>query len=103
MKKLNLFLRSLVNAVLAAVYIFLVALFIYKGSSVFGDEMSLWGPFVFLLVFVLSAAVTGILVLGKPTMLYLDGQKKEAVRLLCYTVGWLFVVTFLVLLLKFVV
>ena len=40
---------------------------------------------MFLMLFVFSALLTGYLVLGKPIMMYVDGQKKEAVRLLFYT------------------
>lgn len=42
-----------------------------------------------LLLFVISATVTGFLILGKPITLYLDGAKKEAFRFLAMTVGWL--------------
>jgi heme O synthase-like polyprenyltransferase len=38
---------------------------------------------------VLSAAVTGGLVLGKPVMLYLDNQKTDAIKLFIYTLCWL--------------
>jgi len=48
-----------------------------------------WGPVAFLLLFVLSAAVVGALVLGKPALLYLDGEKKEALRTFFYTLGFL--------------
>jgi hypothetical protein len=42
-------------------------------------------------MFVFSALVTGYLVLGKPIMMYMDGQKKEALRLLFYTGAFLFI------------
>lgn len=61
------------------------------------------GPVAFLLLFILSAAVTGALILGRPVLLYLENQKTEAVRLFIYTIGWLVVFTmmaFLVLLVK---
>lgn len=38
-------------------------------------------------LFVLSVTVMGLLFLGKPLTLYLDGQKKEAVRFFFSTVG----------------
>ena len=51
------------------------------------------GPVAFLLLFVLSAAITGALILGRPVVLYLENRKLEAVKLFLYTVGWLFVTT----------
>jgi hypothetical protein len=42
-----------------------------------------------LLLFIISASVTGLLVLGKPIHLYLSGLKKEAFVLLFATTGWL--------------
>jgi hypothetical protein len=49
-----------------------------------------------LLLFVTSAAITGFLVFGKPVMLYIDGKKREAVSLLGYTIGILFLITLVV-------
>jgi len=48
-------------------------------------------PIAFLLLLVISAAISGALILGKPAMLYLDGQKKDALKLFSLTVGWLIV------------
>ncbi|NIM46902.1 MAG: hypothetical protein GTN40_01955 [Candidatus Aenigmarchaeota archaeon] len=53
----------------------------------------------FLLLFTLSAAVVGGLVLGKPIYLFLSGQKKESLKTALYTVGWLFIITIFTLLL----
>ena len=50
-------------------------------------------PIAMLLLFVTSAAITGFLVFGKPAMLYIDGKKREAVSLLGYTLGIMFVMT----------
>ena len=46
-------------------------------------------PIFMLLLFVISAATTGSLVLGKPLLMYIDGQKKEALKLLFCTLAWL--------------
>lgn len=46
-----------------------------------------------LLLLILSATVTGSLVLGRPILWYLDGKKKEAVSLFVATVGFLFLIT----------
>jgi hypothetical protein len=42
-----------------------------------------------LTLFVVSAAVTGSLVVGRPILLYLEGKKQEAARFFGYTLGWL--------------
>jgi hypothetical protein len=61
-------------------------------NQLFGKiENHLLAPMVFLLLFVFSALVTGYLVLGKPILMYLDGQKKEAIKLLFYTGAALFI------------
>lgn len=85
------------------IYIFLIAVFMNRASSWFGEaDKNIVTPMAALMLFIFSALATGGLVLGKPIMLYLDGQKKEAVKLLFFTGVGLFIfmfLTFLVLLL----
>jgi len=84
--------RAIGDALGTAIYVFLVSQIMTHGDQLFGEiENNSLAPMVFLLMFVFSALVTGYLVLGKPIMLYLDGQKKEAVRLLFYTGASLFI------------
>lgn len=67
-------------------YIVLLSLFMSNASSWFGEEdKEIITPIVILLLLVFSALVTGGLVLAKPLMLYVDGKKKEGVKLLFYT------------------
>jgi len=84
-------LRTFLHAIIAVAYIFGVAFLMSSAERIFGKEPNVFGPAVFLLLFVLSAAVMSILVFGKPTLLYLDNQKKEALIFLFYTIGWLLV------------
>jgi len=42
-----------------------------------------------LLLFVISALVTGMLILGKPILLYLNNSKEGAISFLLYTLAWL--------------
>ena len=86
---------SFVHSAGVLVYVFLVALLMNYGEQIFGSMNNLTGPIAFLLLFVLSALIVGMLVLGKPVILYLDGKKKEAIQLLLYTVFWIFVITLL--------
>ncbi len=85
----KLILRSLAHAVIVIAYIFGVAFFMSNGERVFGGVSKVFGSVAFLLMFVVSAAFMGILIFGKPIFLYLDNQKKDAVKFLFYTVGWL--------------
>ncbi|MFA5925412.1 MAG: hypothetical protein WC831_00595 [Parcubacteria group bacterium] len=80
-----------------AVYIGLVALLMSGAERFFGNapDNKILAPITFLLLFVLSAAVSGALVLGKPVLMYMEGKKKEALTLFSFTLLWLFV--FLVL------
>ncbi len=80
--------RSLISAVGVAAYIALLVLLMSNLEHIV-PEKNMLGPILMLIVFVISASVTGALVLGKPIMLYLDGAKKHAFTLFFWTVGWL--------------
>jgi len=69
-----------------SIYVFLLSAFINKATDWFGKvDQKIITPAAALMLFVFSALVTGGLVLGKSIMLYLDGQKKEGVKLLFFT------------------
>ncbi len=67
-----------------------------NGQKLFGPVNNFWGPVAFLLLFVLSATIVGLLVLGRPGYLYFNGFKKEGILLLLYTIVFLLVATVLV-------
>lgn len=71
-------------------YVSAVAWIMSNGESIFGRLPNVLGPTAFLLLFVLSAAVTGSLFLGYPLYLYFEGRKKEALRLFAYNLAVLF-------------
>lgn len=83
------------NSVGTALYIALIVCFFTMAPYILGEnvEDTFLIPVAMLLLFVLSASVTGSLVLGRPILWYLDGKKKEAVSLLVATLGFLFVIT----------
>jgi hypothetical protein len=81
--------RGLFNALGIIVYVSAVSVIMQNGEKIFSNINEFVGPVAFLILFVLSAAVTGGLVLGKPVMLYLSDQKNEAVKLFIYTLCWL--------------
>ena len=77
----------LVNAFLALVYITLVVTVIFYGERIVpGPDDSVILPIAFLSLFVLSAAIMGMIFFFQPLQMYLDGNKKEAVALLTKTV-----------------
>ena len=73
------------------IYIFLVALVMRNANQLFGNQPGILPIIAFLILFVLSAAVSGALILGKPTLLYLEGKKREALTFFGFTLGWMFV------------
>ncbi|MFA5155139.1 MAG: hypothetical protein WC453_01775 [Patescibacteria group bacterium] len=99
----KLFWRGALDALGTVAYVALVSLVMNNAERFFGTTKTVVGPIAFLLLFVFSALVTGGLILGKPLMMYLDGQKKESVKLLLYTGANLLVLlilAFAVLILK---
>lgn len=97
MKNFTLAKWGATHALGVLVYIFLVAVFMNNANSWLGvEDNDIFSPIAFLLLFMFSALVTGGLVLGKPIMLYLDGQKKDGVKLFFYTSASLFVIMLIV-------
>lgn len=100
-----LFKRSFIHALLAYAYIVGIAAFFNLGvEKMFKNVPEFFGPIIMLSLLVLSAAVMAILVFGKPVLLYLDNQKKDAVTMLFYTLGCLaavFVITVSILLILY--
>lgn len=91
------------NAVLAAVYVVGISLFLHLGPILFGEgEDSLLIPIMMLSLFVLSAAVMGYLFLGQPILRYLEGDRQGAVNGFLQTVGFFALFVFLAVLLALV-
>ncbi len=79
--------QALINSAGTVLYVIAVALFMYYGTLIkIGRSNSILVPIALLLLFVLSASVTGYLMLSKPAQMYLDGKKKEALSLLTKTI-----------------
>lgn len=92
MNNKKLFLRGLIHALALTAYVALVAFLMQNANNIFGKVEGMFAPMAFLLLFVFSALITGSLILVKPAMLYLDGNKKEALKLFLYTSASLFVI-----------
>lgn len=89
MKKSDYLLKSLLNAGGAFVYVALVAWLMFNAEMIFDGPENFLAPVFMLLLFVISASITGFLVLGKPIHLYLNNAKKEAFIFLFATLAWL--------------
>lgn len=99
--KNNIIKTAALNAILTAVYIAVVASFLFYAPKVFGSSGkpdTVLAPIVMLSLFVFSAALTGTLIFGRPILWYLDGKKSEAVSLLAYTLAIFLAITILTLL-----
>ena len=81
------------NALLASGYIVLVASLMFFGARFAGGPDSVLAPIAMLSLFVLSAAVMGCLFLLQPALMYLDGEKKEAVEFFAKTIAAFAVIT----------
>ena len=98
-------LQSLLHALGVFIYVFLIATIMNNGERLFGAmPKTVWGPVAFLSLFVVSAAITGSLVVLRPAMWYYGGQKREALQLLFSTIAWLaimVIIVFICLIVKF--
>ena len=101
MRNTKMLTQGAINALAAVAYIAAVAGVMSNAENIFGpgpDDIR--APILFLMMFVFSALVMGLLFLGMPVMLFLDGKKKEAITLLTYTAASFFIlliITFLLI------
>lgn len=91
MNKLQNIKYSFLSATGVFIYVSAISWFFSNAKVIFGNttEPNFLIPILMLLLFVISASITGLLVLGKPIHLYLSGHKKEAFTLLFSTLVWL--------------
>ncbi len=100
---MRVLLLGLLQAAGVLAYVTGVGSVVANGDRLFGEMKTTLGPVAFLLLFVVSACVTGFLVLGLPAFFFVKGRQREAVLLFFSTLGWLVVflaVTLTVLLLR---
>jgi len=88
--------HSLINASATALYIIIVSTFIYSLSNFAPDEKkTILIPIAMLMLLVFSVALVGTLIFGKPILWFLEGKKKEALKLLVYTLAILLILVIL--------
>ncbi len=77
---MHIFKQSLSYSAGAVLYIATIATVMQNTEKIFGaEDIAILAPMGFLLLLVVSAATMGILIFGKPIMLYVDGKKREGV------------------------
>jgi len=84
---------SLLQSIIAAVYIIIVSFLLSNGEKFFGKNDNIFGGVAILLLFVVSAAIMAVTVLGRSILMYLEGHKKEAIKLFFLTLFWLICIT----------
>ncbi|MDO8584544.1 MAG: hypothetical protein Q7R85_00280 [bacterium] len=91
MKEISHIVKSLLHASGVFLYILGIVGLLSNAKGMFGptDPPFPLAPLFMLLLFIISATITGSLVLGKPIYLYLEHRKKEAFIFLCSTLVWL--------------
>ena len=89
MKNQKLIITSLVDSLLAVLYVSVVVLIMNNSKNFFDKTPEVAIGIAMLMLFVTSATVMGFLILGRPILMYLDGAKKEAVKLFYFTITWL--------------
>ena len=90
--------NPLINALVAALYITIVASLMFYGSDALPTEDRLIMPIAMISLFTLSAAVMGHCFLYQPLQMYFDGEKKSAAKLFVQTIGAFAVITALIFL-----
>ena len=91
MDKSKIIFYGAIHAFGVLAYIFLLVSFMNSSKNFFGKTPEILIGAVMLSTFVLSASITGLLVLGHPIHLYFSGHKKEGLILLFLTLAFLFV------------
>ena len=86
-----------INALLASLYIVLVASIMFYGIKAVGPTNSIIVPIAMISLFTLSATVMGYLFLYQPFQLYFDNHKKEATNLFLKTVALFVIITIAIL------
>ena len=97
--KCNSFHWGFLYAACTVIYVALVSLLMSQGEKIFGGTEGSFMSFVaVLLLLVLSVAVVGSLLFGKPVYLLLKKDWVLAFKQLAYNLGWLLILTVIVFL-----
>jgi hypothetical protein len=82
--------RGFVSALGVTAYTALVGGLMFNAEHFFGNKPdTVLAPISVLTMLVLSVGIVGCLIFLKPIIMYLDGKKVEAVKLVVATLAWL--------------
>jgi len=91
------------NALLAATYIVCIVLLVTYGPAFVREKPdTIFAPIAMLSLLVLSVAFMGYAFFFQPFLMYVEGQKREAVELFTKTLGIFAVITGIVVVVAFV-
>ena len=89
MLKKRPFLFSILSSIALFAYIAGVSLFLNNAEKIFGNKPEVIGVILMLTLFVFSALVCGLLLLGGPIYLYAEKEKKTAFKMLSHNIAFL--------------
>ncbi len=102
-KKFSLPFLAFFQALGLVLYCCLVGLLMWQGDRWFGPMLTFLGPVLFLVLFVASALISALIILGYPFILFWEKKQTiEALKLVVYTIAWL-VFFILLILLTFII
>ena len=88
MKKITLPFLGFLQATCLVIYIGLVTGFFAFAENWFPNLDFFYGPILMLLLFVVSAVISALLVLGRAGYLFWEKRYRECFMLLGWTIGW---------------
>jgi len=103
-KNFSLSFVAFLQALGLVAYCSLVGYFMWYGEKIFGPPYYFLGPAMFLVLFVASALISALLILGYPFILFWEKKQTiKALKLVIYTITWLvlFILLFILTLIIF--
>jgi len=98
-KKVSLPFIAFFQAISLVIYCGLVGLLIWQAESWVGRIQTFLGPVLFLVLFVVSALISALIVLGYPFILFWEKKQTiKALKLVIYSIFWLIFVILLIVL-----
>lgn len=88
LNKLSLPFLAFLQSTALLVYITFVASIMLNGNKMFGPNINIFGPILFLLLFIVSAVISATLFLGRTGYLFWEKRYRESFSLLGWNILW---------------
>ncbi len=98
----NIIKWSFINSLGTIAYIALLVTIMNAAGKSMQFKNELIAGITMLTLFVFSAAVTSSLILGRPVLMFISGQRVESIRLFVYTLGWLSIALIILLIINII-